>query len=744
MSTKKADQEAEDLAQSLFQNGLTFLQQGKMEEADHLFEKAYQLNPNNIDTLNLLGIRSYQKHEYENAIRFLNSANSLAPNAAHTLSNLGLVYNALSQFHEALHHFNLSLISDPEIPETHNNLGNTFKGLKRNREAITSYDKAIFFRPNYAEALTNKGIVYLEEGLYEQAITLFKQAINADSSLAEPFNSLGNALTELGKYEDAFQSFEHALQLNPNYLDACLNFGNSLKKAKHYDGAIQCYEHALKINSTDAKAFYFLAELYYEIGDSSLAQTYYTKSLALAPLNLEAEYGLVISQAPKVYKSSSDIAASRTAFSKGLDYLQTLPPSKCSPEIISKAIARHPFYLAYQAENNRELLAQFGRICTKQALPLQEGLRPIRRVTQSNKKIRIGIISKFFCDHPVWHAITKGWINHINTEQFELFIFNTGGTQDEETEIAKSKAAHYLHCSKVVELTAQEILNQDLDVILYPEIGMDPSCKALACLRLAPLQAVSWGHPETTGLPTIDFFLSADLLEPHQAGQYYSEKLICLPNLGTHFEWPLIDPKEPNLLELGIDKKIPILICAGSPSKYLPTHDVIFVEIAKRLGKCQFVFFNFDEHLSNILKQRFNQSFAAAQLDAEQFFHFIPFQKKDAFFGLMGIADLYLDTVGFSGFNTAMQALMCDLPVITIEGQLMRGRLASGILNKLDLRELICKDADNYADLAVNLIQDQNKLKSYKALINANKMNLFNDLSPIRALENFLIQNVQK
>lgn len=744
MSLQNNPQDTKNLAQLIFQNGFKCLQQGKLEEADNLFVQAYQLDKNNVDVLNLLGIRAYQKSEYLTALNFLNCANSLAPHSPHTLSNLSLAHIALSQFPEALHFCDLAIEQDPSIPEAWNNRGNALKGLERNPEALTAYKRALEIRPNYAEALSNSGIVLLEEGLPEKAIPYLRQASHINPNLSEAFNSLGNALTDLGQFEEAFIQYEQALQINPSYLDACLNFGKSLQKSKQYEAATQCYEHALKIKSDHSETYYLLGELHYEINNLNQAKKSYTKSLELDPLNLEAAYGLTIAQLPKVYTNTDEIGVSRKAFSQQLGFLQSLALKNCSPKIISKAIARHPFYLAYQADNNRELLSQFGMICTQQALPIQIGLGSIRHETDTVEKIKVGIISKFFCDHPVWHAITKGWIKHLNADQFELFIFNTGSTEDKETAIAKSKSLRYFNCGKGLEVAAQQILKENLDVILYPEIGMDTTCKALACLRLAPLQVASWGHPETTGLPNIDYFLSADLLEPVGGVENYSEKLILLPSLGTHFETPEVEITALSVSELEIDESSPILLCAGSPSKYLPTHDYIFVEIAKRLGKCQFVFFLFDENLSACLQTRLRKAFSEAHLNVDQFIRFIPFQKREMFFGLMKKADIYLDTIEFSGFNTAMQALFCDLPVIATEGSQMRGRLASGILNKIGLSGLVCKTESEYINLAVEMIQNAELLQSYKSAIAERKLKLFNDLSPIRALEDFLALHIKK
>ena len=58
----------------------------------------------------------------------------------------------------------------------------------------------------------------------------------------------------------------------------------------------------------------------------------------------------------------------------------------------------------------------------------------------------------------------------------------------------------------------------------------------LAALWLAPIQCASWGHPDTTGLPTIDYFLSGELMEPPDADEHYTERLVRLPNLAIYYE----------------------------------------------------------------------------------------------------------------------------------------------------------------------------------------------------------------
>jgi hypothetical protein len=122
----------------------------------------------------------------------------------------------------------------------------------------------------------------------------------------------------------------------------------------------------------------------------------------------------------------------------------------------------------------------------------------------------------------------------------------------------------------------------------------------------------------------------------------------------------------------------------------------------------------------------------------------IPWQKTEAFYGLMQVSDVFLDTIGFSGFNTAIQAIECGLPIVTREGLFLRGRLASGILRRMGMTELIANNEEEYINLAVRLVEDRAYREAMKEKIIASRLILFDDLTPIRALEQFLIERVNE
>ena len=270
---------------------------------------------------------------------------------------------------------------------------------------------------------------------------------------------------------------------------------------------------------------------------------------------------------------------------------------------------------------------------------------------------------------------------------------------------------------------------------------MNETTLALATLRLAPQQLAAWGHPETSGLPTLDGFLSAELFEPPDAQDHYTEPLVRLPNLGVHCEPHGVTPADVDLPALGIPAGGAVFICPGVPFKYRPQHDRVLVEIARRVGRGRFVFFQHEAaQLSRKLEERIAAAFRAGGVDPAGRLLTIPWQPRAAFFGLLRQADVYLDTIGFSGFNTLMQAVECRLPCVTHEGRFMRGRLGSGILRRLGLAELVASDLDRYIDLAVHLAEDADRRARIRETMSRNAAALYRDRDAVDALERRLLE----
>lgn len=739
-----ASDESQHAAQELFSEGLSLFQEGKLHDAAMRFTTALSLNPKNIDALNLAGICAYQNQEYESALHFLNQAIEIDSKSPYTHNTIGLIEHARKQYSKALERFDIALGLQDNIPEIYNNRGNTLKCLSNLQQAIESYQKALQLNPNYFEAFNNLGVALKDAGKPDEALTCFDNAIKIHPSYAEAFNNAGTAFESIGNYEKALQCYGCALQINPSYIESHMNCGNLFKKDKNLDLALQAYQRVISISPNHALAHYLVGEVFYEKGDSTAAQENYQLALNTQPDYPDAKFALAIATIPKVLKTVEDIKKCREKFSNQLEQIEQWLPTSQALESFTNIGAHQPFYLAYQELDNKNLLTRFGKIGCDILKDWQLEQSISFKHPPNAGPIRLGIASAHFSDHPVWHAITKGLLTNLDRNLFEVHLFNLGKGSDGETEIAKRHCTSYIQGKQSLSQWANAVIDSRIEVLLFPEVGMDPLTRELASLRLAPIQMAAWGHPETTGLPTMDYFISGQDIEPVGADENYSEKLIKLPNLGCFFECSKTVASNLEIEALGLSRDRPILLCPGSPSKYSPENDWVLVEIAKRLGECQLVFFDFDSGLTHLLRERLEACFQKSNLRLHDYAKFIPFQSKENFYSLMRQSDIYLDTIGFSGFNTAMQAIECNLPVITREGKFMRGRLASGILKRMGMPNLVVNSNNEYVYLAVDLIQNKVKIKGIQSQLNEAKKILFNDLDSIRTFEKFLLIHINQ
>jgi predicted O-linked N-acetylglucosamine transferase (SPINDLY family) len=355
-------------------------------------------------------------------------------------------------------------------------------------------------------------------------------------------------------------------------------------------------------------------------------------------------------------------------------------------------------------------------------------------------RLRVAIVSAQVQRHSTWAAFAQGWVEHFDRERIELSVFHLGRTHDDETERAAALAAHFERGPmRSLREWVDAILARRPEVLIYPAPAQDSQEMRLASLRLAPVQAAAWGHPETTGLPTIDAYLSAEAFEPADADAHYSERLVRLPRLGTCYARRAPGAADPDWRSLGLDPDAPLLLCVGSPFKYPPAFDPVFPDIARRAPGARLVFFeNEPRFLSEGLERRLRAAFARAGLEFDRHAAFLPRLAHGEFYGLMRRAAAWLDTPVYSGFNTAMQALECSLPIVAHEGRFMRGRFASGILRQMGMEDWIAHDDAGFAERAALLATDAARRRDASERMSAARDALFEDAAPVRALEDFL------
>jgi protein O-GlcNAc transferase len=720
-------------------------QAGRLEEAARMYESILRDTPAHFDAAHLLGVVALQEGRLEDAQRQIKHALKIEPNDQPALINLTAVYLRSGQLELAAECGEKAAMLLPASVDAMINYGTVLHEMGRYRDAIVPLEIAQSINPRSTVVCNLLGSCLLKTGDAPRAVSIFEIATNVAPTDSDGWTNLSAALNATSEHDRAIECANRAVALSLDSSNALAAQAAAQFELGKIEESVATYQRAVELKPT-VVILCGLGVALITSGRHDDALTYLRRALELDGSNPYVRLLIAISELKPIYRSKAEIEFSRVAFDQAITELQSWYSTALVKDAYTAVGASQPFFLAYQPYNNKPLLSRYGDLCASWMKSLASAVPMEPRVSPSVGKFRIGIVSAHVYNQSVWNAILKGWVHQLDRSKFEIYLFKIGGKKDQETLAAKGHVQHFDDRPKSLADWAITIQGANLDALIYDEIGMNALTLQLAAMRLAPLQAATWGHPETTGLPTIDFFLSAEGLEPPNAKDNYREKLVLLPHVGVYVEMLKPNSQDPDLRMLGLPRDEPLLLCPGPPFKYSPLHDRVWIEIARGLkanGGGRMVFFSASSGTMHVqMADRLRNSFAQAGLDFDSHVCVIPFLDRQRYFGLMKQSALMLDTLDFSGFNTAIQAIECGLPYLAFEGSFMRGRLASCIMRRLELSELVATTYEDFAQRAVALTADNRRLEELRAEIVTRRVILFEDATPIRALEGFLAAEI--
>ena len=436
---------------------------------------------------------------------------------------------------------------------------------------------------------------------------------------------------------------------------------------------------------------------------------------------------------PILYGSAGDVGRQRARYAGQLALLEAQAADPAAARALAAAAGMsQPFFLPYQGQCDRALQAQYGGLMARL---LQRPGGPLAGSPGPGERIRLGIVSGFFHEHTLWRLMLKGWLRHIDRDRFEVTAYHTGLTTDDQTEVARQLCPRFVTGAE--EQIRQAISADQPHALLYPEIGMDRVAARLGAERLAPLQCVAWGQPETTGLPTMDVFLSSGPMEPEGAAAHYTERLAELPGLGVCYEADERRAEPCTRAALGLREQAVVFWCGQALFKYLPEHDEVFPRIAAQVGDCQFLFIGFAEEpaVTAQFERRLAGAFARAGLESGRYVRIVEPMPQARFLGSVRAADIVLDSIGWSGGKSTLDVLAEAPVIVTQRGLFMRGRHTAAILQAVGVTETIAATTDDYCAVAVRLARDPAWRAALRQRIAAGRASILGRPEPIRALE---------
>jgi predicted O-linked N-acetylglucosamine transferase (SPINDLY family) len=723
-----------------FAQALALHGQGRFTEAEQIYSEVLAHRPDHFDALQMLSVIRLAKGDPAEALRLISQVMRMRKPSPQVLVNYGMILHALERSEEALASFDAALKQKSKFAEAHNNRGAVLSSLGRNEEAIECMRKAIALKENYPDAHYNLGSSLRVLGRYDEALASFNRALALRPDYAKALNTRAAVMEALNRLPEALADYERALALNPAFTEARNNRGRVLLGLDRADDAIDNFTAALKLNPRDAEAWYQRGRLLLEISRYEEAAADLAQALAIEPGHAEARFASCFAELPVIYGEEAEIPQRRAAYEQKLRALRDdIECGALKGDLIKTIGSRHPFLLAYQGENDRALQQIYGdmisRIVSQRFPPA-----PLPPPPPPGEVIRVGIVSSFFFRHSNWKIPIKGWAGQLDRKRFHVTGYHLGAIRDEQTEAAARLCDRFVHRTLDTSGWRREILADAPHVLIYPGLLMDISSIQLAAQRLARVQCNSWGHPETSGLSTMDYFLSSDLMEPPDAEAFYTEKLVRLPNLSIYYEPVDAEPVAVTREELGLRPGATVFWSGQSLFKYLPQYDDAFVRIAREVGDCQFVFLRHfgAPKITTMIRERLDRAFPPAACRADDYCAFLGRLSPSKFVAAAGLTDVFLDSIGWSGCNSALECLAQALPIVTLEGRTMRARHCAAILRMLEVPETIATTMEDYVAIATRLGRDLEFRKTISSRMAANRDKVYRDRAPVTALEELL------
>lgn len=561
---------------------------------------------------------------------------------------------------------------DPDVPTAHNNYGNVLQDLRRLDAALVSYNKAIALDPGYAEAHNNRGDCLQALGRWDAALASYDRAIALAPRNAAALYNRGNALKAMGRFDESIMSYDLALAVVANDPDTLQNRGHAFAELKRYDLAVQSY-------------------------DLALAQKPDIAYLSGTRLNLKMHM------------------CDWSGFAQALSAIQA--------DVLASKKVCPPFpFLALTADPS--LQRQAASVWMQDKYVRQFAARTTFKRGR-HERLRIGYFSADLWNHPVAQLIAGVFEEH-DRARFEIYAFSSGpNTQDSMRVRMEQAVEHFIDVQARSDADVIALARKSEIDIAVDLSGLTKGCRpGLFATGVAPVQINYLGYPGTMGADYFDYIMADRTLIPQQSQQFYSEKVIYLPNsYQANDRKRKISDKKFTRQAFGLPESEVVFCCFNNNYKILPETFDRWMNMLQAVPLS--VLWLLESSPATVAHLRGQAQLCGIEPDRLVFARHMPL---DEHLARHALADLFLDTLPYNAHTTASDALWAGLPVLTCMGASFASRVAASLLHAIGLPELVTEHPDDFEKRAIELARHPESLRVLRKQLNENRLKtpLFN------------------
>jgi predicted O-linked N-acetylglucosamine transferase (SPINDLY family) len=559
---------------------------------------------------------------------------------------------------EALYRQILAVRVEPNVL---NNLGNALAELGQVEEAVAAFRQALAVRPDFVEACYNLGSVLQEAGRFDEAVAAYQDALKIRPDLPEAHVNLGNLLGDREKYTEAVEHYRRAIAIRPEMDTAHYNLGNALQKLGRLDEAVAAYRRTIELKPDFMLAYNFLGNALRVMGQLDEAIAVSRRAIELDP----------------------------TAFGTHSKLVYML--------------LFHPDYDAKATYREHELWDRMH------AEPLRRDLPPHQNDRDPDRRIRVGLVSADFMEHPVGRFILPLLANHDRLA-FELVCYSDVRAPDVLTEEIRSLAELWRDVWELSdEKLAEQVRADKIDILVDLALHTRGHRLRAFARKPAPVQVSYLGYCGTTGVKTIDYRLTDRYLDPVGGDDSrYTENSIRLS--GCYWCYQPRSEAPPVIAPPAVSRGFVTFGCLNEFSKVSKPALDCWAEILKQVPGSRLIMLAPEGSPRNRVRDELAR-YGIAPNRVE----FIVRFRMQTYLEMYNSIDICLDPFPYTGATTTCDALWMGVPVVSLAGATATARGGLTILSHIGLGELVAQSREQYVELAVRLAANLPRLSELRS-----------------------------
>ncbi|RQH49055.1 methyltransferase domain-containing protein [Okeania hirsuta] len=341
-------------------------------------------------------------------------------------------------------------------------------------------------------------------------------------------------------------------------------------------------------------------------------------------------------------------------------------------------------------------------------LDYQMNDRPFNR-----QKIRLGILKDHYSPQTETYSLLPVF-EHLDRSKFEIFLYAVKSNAHPLEKYCQTHADKFLQLPEELKNQAQIIRNDDLD-ILFIGSNITATIKnstLLAIHKLARIQITSINSPTTTGMHSIDYYISGKITAPTDTTQeHYTEKLANLEGSGLCFRYAIADPPsgvKPIRSSWGATDQTTIFISGANFYKIIPEMRDTWAKILAKVPNSILVLYPFNPNWTNSYRfapfiKQMRSVLKRHGIDSKRLVVIKALPSQADIKECLKLADIYLDSFPYGGATSLVDPLMVGVPPVVVEGNALRFRQASALLREIKMDDLIADGEESYINLVVKL-----------------------------------------